>query len=897
MANIRINSLPPDAAPSQSDVLPVDGLTTRKTTIVQMVDAARPFASQAEAEAGVATNVGMNPLTTAQAIAAQGATQFATASQGALASTALQPAAIGTTVQAHDALLDSVSGLALSAGDILYATGSDTVARLPIGPESHAIISQGGLPVWSPAGVGDLLAVNNLDDLDSTAAALVNLGLGAPGVSGLAILAATSADAARQILELPNVWTLRPGGTAAQMIAAIDAGQGIVVNPDVTGITLTTTAQVQSLLGAMDNILVLGGLFTVTLPSGQHAISAASNVRSPRVKLMGAAPVSTTLSSITSVSGSAGAWTVVGVVANGTGIAVGDVLDITAVTPGVQAPGTYTTVPVRGALQLQFFQSGELSAVGTAWSTTSDPQPTMDSGDLVFADGQVHRLTAISGTGFTSDAPAKNFSAKQYWYSMKSSGAGTMTISGTTATCSGAFINTHTNVGDILVVSGFGVRQIKSRDSTTVATLDASGMDVGVGAVWGVITPGEVHEGAWVVTAVAGNTITWTNTSRAEFSDGTDIPPPIVNINGGTVAALKTVLTFSGTSGFVVDDCTFEMDQIGMTGSGGSATVAFELRGVGSTKSGRATLGSSMAVNGFHYGSRTANGGVIRARDTVWGGQVTRGHDFAESGFGDFTGATVNGSGGIGIFIGTGCAVRLSDAVLCGNASQGVRMEVGASTWADFPAIGYNAAGAAQSTGGVLYHFVGARMLGNGAYGLNAGGFGRATGIIALGNTGSGVTMTGRGEMDQAILMGNGDDGLTGINAIGDMGFAGIGYNVSSGIQTTTHSDINCNGTNFYGQPNAILAATRSEIYAADCGFEGNTTDASALTGGEIYIEGHTGATTFSPTLNQRSADSSLVSDGNMQGAAVPNAAGAAPTKAEFDALLASLRSRGVIAT
>jgi len=34
-----------------------------------------------------------------------------------------------------------------------------------------------------------------------------------------------------------------------------------------------------------------------------------------------------------------------------------------------------------------------------------------------------------------------------------------------------------------------------------------------------------------------------------------------------------------------------------------------------------------------------------------------------------------------------------------------------------------------------------------------------------------------------------------------------------------------------------------------------------------------------------------------FQGVAVPNAAGANPTKAEFDALLVSLRNAGVIAT
>ena len=157
MAQIRINALPSEAAPNVNDVMPLDGATTRKATIVAVVDAARPFASQAEAEAGASTTTGMNPLRTAQAIAAQGAVAFATNAQGALAATALQTAQLGTTVQAHGATLDSLEALALVAGDVLYATAADTVTRLPIGTTDQALSVVAGVPAWkSLAGTGDM---------------------------------------------------------------------------------------------------------------------------------------------------------------------------------------------------------------------------------------------------------------------------------------------------------------------------------------------------------------------------------------------------------------------------------------------------------------------------------------------------------------------------------------------------------------------------------------------------------------------------------------------------------------------------------------------------------------------------------------------------------------------
>lgn len=92
MANIRINALPSDASPTQADVLPIDGSTTRKATIKQVAEIGRPAASQAEAETGTDPTKAMTPLTVKQSIAAEVGNTIASKAQGDKADSAMQPA-------------------------------------------------------------------------------------------------------------------------------------------------------------------------------------------------------------------------------------------------------------------------------------------------------------------------------------------------------------------------------------------------------------------------------------------------------------------------------------------------------------------------------------------------------------------------------------------------------------------------------------------------------------------------------------------------------------------------------------------------------------------------------------------------------------------------------------
>lgn len=86
MATIRPFDLPPASSISNIDAFVTDdGISVQKVTIQQIGASAAPFASQAQAEAGVATDVYMNPKLTADAIAAQAVTQAALSSNaGAL---------------------------------------------------------------------------------------------------------------------------------------------------------------------------------------------------------------------------------------------------------------------------------------------------------------------------------------------------------------------------------------------------------------------------------------------------------------------------------------------------------------------------------------------------------------------------------------------------------------------------------------------------------------------------------------------------------------------------------------------------------------------------------------------------------------------------------------------
>jgi hypothetical protein len=122
LANIRINALPADTSPNAADVVPIDGATTRKTTLTNLVNAGRPFASQSEAETGTLATKGMSPLTVAQAIAAIGGTLFALIAQG------LPTGGSSNQVLAKSSGTDYDVGWINAGGDLRHDTSANLTA-------------------------------------------------------------------------------------------------------------------------------------------------------------------------------------------------------------------------------------------------------------------------------------------------------------------------------------------------------------------------------------------------------------------------------------------------------------------------------------------------------------------------------------------------------------------------------------------------------------------------------------------------------------------------------------------------------------------------------------------------------------------------------------------------
>lgn len=158
MADRRINEIPlatGGTAPVPSDNVPIDGATTRRTTIQALVDTGVPVASQAEAEAGENNSKRMTPLTTAQAISSLAITgdDIGSSVQGYSDSlqtlSAVIPGAAGTSILAMT--------LAADVRDFIdTAPYVDTIADLKnINPtkDKTVLVSEhgrGGIFNWLP---------------------------------------------------------------------------------------------------------------------------------------------------------------------------------------------------------------------------------------------------------------------------------------------------------------------------------------------------------------------------------------------------------------------------------------------------------------------------------------------------------------------------------------------------------------------------------------------------------------------------------------------------------------------------------------------------------------------------------------------------------------------------
>lgn len=625
-----------------------------------------------------------------------------------------------------------------------------------------------------------------------------------------------------------------------------------------------------------DKFIGSGATITLSLESGTHTMAAAIELNPHsgyQIEIVGADPINTTFSSVQSVTGSAGNWAVTLNVASVAGISVGMGLILRSVVPGVEPPGDHDSRPAAGALQMQFFTSGELTTVGTT-ATLSDDEFSgfAENTDLLLVGGAVREISARSDTGFTiSSAFPRDIEGLQYWYTMRAT-TGTITIVGTAVTGSGTSFLSSVNAGDLITASDGGVRRVASVTNNTAMVLEDDGMDMPAGTEWGVITRGEVYEGCSIITAVdtLNNRITFTSYSRSAYA------PPIKNVSFGAVKVLPTALSFSTASGFKVNGNNYLLNNVAIVGGNGTSNVGLDLRGSDGNRASHLALGASVAVIGFDYGVWVPMGSSLYGTAINVAGQYTRGIYVSEGGLCNVTSAVISGSAGYGLYLAPGASARGSDLLVTGCASFGIRGDVGASIWYDFGVSSWNISDNFRMTGAMLAHVVGSRLIGSdsgsGLTGEN-GGSGRASGVLVLCNGAHGLNLTkSLLEANYAIAMGNGSAGVLAANCP-DLSLlqSGIGYNGVNGLTLTRMSQVRCEDSNFIGNPTQIRAVDKSEVHADECGFQGGTTDCNATDRSEIYIPSYesTADLVTTPALNTADTSGALVTDGTRSAVTV----------------------------
>lgn len=206
----------------------------------------------------------------------------ATTAQGALASTALQPAAIGSSVQAFDTDLTAIAALTSAANKVPYSTGSGAWALTEFTAAGRAIVGAADVAAQRTALALGGSAVLNVGTSAVTVAAgddkrfrddQLNLLMYSPSLANGADVSAafqalfTAAAAAKKSAYIPA----HPSGFDWRISAAVSIPDGcrIVIGPTAT---IITSASIDLFTCAGNNITIDGSGFGMITHDGAGAV-------------------------------------------------------------------------------------------------------------------------------------------------------------------------------------------------------------------------------------------------------------------------------------------------------------------------------------------------------------------------------------------------------------------------------------------------------------------------------------------------------------------------------------------------------------------------------------------------------------------------------------------------
>lgn len=491
-----------------------------------------------------------------------------------------------------------------------------------------------------------------------------------------------------------------------------------------TGATVPVIGSTDS-VGVLQNLRNISSDSPVTLRlSGEVHTTNSGNIcnvspLNSSIRIEGATPISTTLTSVASVSGTSGNYSVVLNLTSAAGIAVGNYLKLDNVVPLLTLSGDNSVFRIRVAQNELLKKSallGNITATtgggSASWATVNSGvlSDYISVGDLLTIKGQTRPVATVGSTSvsITGAWSLGVTASRDYLLSRPNSGTvSTAGVDSTTVTGTSSLFTTEANVGDMLLADGKMVliTAIASNTSMTVSPA----INLAASTPYSIITSAVAHEGTHEVTNVSGNQVTVINKWRGAYA------PPVNRVSGGEVKCISTVLkNTGGGDGFFFEEnacLSFINNLVIVSTFSSSGTHGLALNGraaEGPTQIGpvaKVSCGDGIAICGWGRGAFLGLGCELQAR---------RSHFVANNAFNIWClessilairecviTSAVNGRG---VYLNAGSTALITDAQVVGNNGDGLVLLDGCTVYGELPNFFANTGMNIRATGNSGLH-------------------------------------------------------------------------------------------------------------------------------------------------------------------------------------------------
>jgi hypothetical protein len=310
---------------------------------------------------------------------------------------------------------------------------------------------------------------------------------------------------------------------------ALAIGKRVQISPDTLSINITATDS-PSILPSL-NLIDAEGDLTLNLEAGTHTTTSgniATVGQNENITIVGATPLEKSLSSVVSVSGPSGDYTVILDLDNASGISPGHFLKIDNAVPLMTLSGdnsVFRAALAPNELGMQLANLGGVTATSgggdVTWSAVlaGSLSDYVSPGDLITVKGQTRIIDTVGVTSATLTANWDlGFTNTRAWYISRPN-SGTVGTGGsllTTVTGSSSVFTSEANVGDLLLADG-KISLITAIGGDTTITVSPA-ITLSNGSIYSIITPAVAHEGTHEVLSVSGTQVTVRNRWRGLYA-------------------------------------------------------------------------------------------------------------------------------------------------------------------------------------------------------------------------------------------------------------------------------------------------------------------------------------------------------------------------------------------